>query len=262
MTRTRLYDRLGGAWHRTARQIADAAFLVSLGDAGRRVRGADEGRRYEKHRALVDRYSLDVRTVLYIGANEGQDLRVLRAAYPVATIHCFEPQPDVARRLRVVAAGLERVIVHPIALGDASRPMAMSTPDNSQAASLRKPKEAFAKHFPRIGGWSSISVDVTTLDEWAASQTLSDDLLIKLDVQGYEDMVMAGGTATFRRARAVITELAVVPTYEGAPSWVEMLSALSREGFVYAGEMEQVHDEVTRAVVEFDGAFIRPRISG
>lgn len=260
MTRTRLYDWLGGAWHRTARHVADVAFLVSLGDAGRRVHGVGEARRYERHRTLVDRYSLDVRTVLYIGANEGQDLRVLRAAYPLAAIHCFEPQPDVARRLSVVADGLERVTVHPIALGDASRPMVMSTPDNSQAASLRQPKAAFAQHFPRIAGWSSIQVDVTTLDEWAASQTLSDDLLIKLDVQGYEDMVMAGGAVTCRRARAVITEPAVVPTYEGAPSWAGMLSALSREGFVYAGEMEQVH-EVTRAVVEFDGPFIRPRRS-
>ena len=102
------------------------------------------------------------------------------------------------------------------------------------------------------------TVRTTRLDAWAADQDITEQILVKMDVQGAEQLVLAGGEDIFARAGMVIVELAVVPTYEGAPLMTTMFDELTRRGFGYAGELSQVRDE-DYVVVEFDGAFVRPR---
>lgn len=230
----------------------------SLGRAGRLLNDRSEVLRYQQHAELVGRYGIDARTVLYIGANEGQDLWVLRAAYPRATVHCFEPQPQVLASLRAAAAALPDVHVYDVALGATSGVTTMvRSRTHSESSSLRRPNNAMAARFPHVSDWVDEMVPVTTLDEWATAHPLADDVVVKMDVQGFEDAVLAGGRDVFARAKLVIAELAVVPTYEGAPEWRSMFDAFTERGYIYAGEMSRVHEEETGAVIEFDAAFVQ-----
>jgi len=254
---------IGAPYHRALLAVADEATRRSLGRPGRLLQGRAEVRRYKQHRELVDRYGIDARTVLYIGANEGQDLRVLRAAYPRAAVHCFEPQRDVLARLRSVAAAMPDVHVHGCALGATTRTMTMARSLNHhESSSLRRPSTEMAARFPHVGDWVDEPVPVTTLDEWASTQAITDDVVVKMDVQGFEDEVIAGGGAVFSRARIVMTELAVIPTYEDAPDWRRILDAFLERGYVYAGEMDRIYQAETGAVIEFDAAFVRPAVGG
>lgn len=231
--------------------------ILASGPRGRRLGSSDRVRSYRFYHDAAERFSLDISTVLYIGANTGQELDILRAAYPDALICCFEPQPDLLPALHARAAAVGNVEVHPFALAAQRGLVTMRrSRSHDQASSLRVPNASMSEKFPHVGDWDEIEVETRPLDEWAAERDLVDDLMIKLDVQGAEDEVLAGGPDTFEKARMVVVEMAVVPTYEAAPSMVDMFTAFTGRGFSYAGEMSQVRDS-TGAVIEFDGVFAR-----
>jgi hypothetical protein len=74
---------------------------------------------------------------------------------------------------------------------------------------------------------------MTTLDRLLAD--LAEVSLLKIDVQGYEKPVLAGGRQTLRRTKFVLIELAFMPQYDGG-SWLgEIHEILTRDfGFFLA----------------------------
>ncbi len=68
-----------------------------------------------------------------------------------------------------------------------------------------------------------------TLDDIAAGA--EDGLFLKVDVQGAELKVLAGGTKTLMRADLVQLEVAVLSYNEGAPSMLDVLSFMHQRDF-------------------------------
>jgi len=243
-----------------ARRFSDLAYIGQAGLTGFRLRDVHAVRSYDLLRDLEVRFHLQIRTVLYIGANKGQDLPLLMEAYPWATVHCFEPQASCRDALRQVAAKYPgRVRIHQVALTDHEGSAVLRRPANhDQATSLFEPNTQMSQRFPHVTDWQQEEVATSTLDSWAARHELVDDVLVKMDVQGSELLVLRGGRNTIKRVRLVVTELAVIPTYTDAPDMRLMFDELLQLGFGYAGETAQVRD-TEAVVVEFDGAFARPR---
>lgn len=244
--------------HGALRRLSDAAYVQQAGPAGRALADAHSVRQYESLRDLSRRPALNIRTVLYIGANEGQEAELLLRAYPDAHLHCLEPQPGCLPALASLARRWPgRLSVHPIALSDSEGEAELRRPEShDQASSLLAPNDEMQRRFPQVQGWSTLTVSTLSLDAWAASERLVDDVVIKMDVQGAESLVIAGGETTFRQARLVVCGLAVVPTYSSASDMHTMFKIFERFGYSYAGELGQVRD-TNNAVVEFDGAFVR-----
>ncbi len=69
-----------------------------------------------------------IRTVIDVGAFDGDTGRVFQRLFPLATIHCFEPQPNQYRLLaRWAAKAGNRVHAYPYALGEHSASMELQT---------------------------------------------------------------------------------------------------------------------------------------
>src|SRR5436190_2084753 len=58
------------------------------------------------------------KTVIDVGANKGQFSLLVRAHFPNAWIHAFEPLDEPAQIYRRVFRKDQRVILHPVALGN------------------------------------------------------------------------------------------------------------------------------------------------
>ncbi len=241
------------------RRLSTIAYVRQAGKAGRTL-GAQGLRRRDELMEMQSRFALSIHTVLYVGANVGQELDLLAFAFPDATIHCFEPQRQCQDGLVAATSRWPgRAHVHPIALSDRAGDVTLHRPvSHDQASSLLEPSDEMHRQFPHVTGWGDETVAAEPLDEWAARNPLENDIVIKMDVQGAEQLVIAGGSNVFAQARMVITEIAAVTTYSGAPDMHATFDTMAGLGFGYAGEMGQVRSG-DGSVVEFDGVFARSR---
>lgn len=204
--------------------------------------------------------SLDVRTVIDVGANEGQFASQATTLFPQARIFSFEPVPAPFRALSSWAASTGgRVTAMNLALGDSAGEIEMFQHSNFTASSsLLATTSACEDLFPQTSKQERIRVRISTLDDALAGHDLARDVLVKLDVQGYEDRVIRGATRILSRASAVIVEVDVDPLYEGQASFKDLVASLDTCGLRFAGALEQIFGRDGH-VIYFDAVFLRPK---
>jgi FkbM family methyltransferase len=179
-------------------------------------------------------------TLLDLGANDGQHGASLARHFSVAHAYFFEPQPQYAEALRLVAAGIGHARVFQIALGDAEGEAELYSMAHAPSSSLLPPDETLLRDFPQHEVRQRVRVPVRCLDSVLASHPLQEDVFIKMDVQGFEDRVIRGGRTTFRRARAVLVEMSFVPLFAGQSLFEEVHDLLVECGLRFAGIKNQV----------------------
>jgi FkbM family methyltransferase len=145
------------------------------------------------------------RTMLDIGANAG--FHALCATSTFGTVHAFEPVPQTAARLRanVAASGLDaKVSVHETALSDREGSISMKI----------EPGHCGANRIAGDGDDCSIEVPMGTLDRIAERDSIRDVDLVKIDVEGHERSVIAGGAGLVARdLPRIVVELGSVERY-------------------------------------------------
>lgn len=203
---------------------------------------------------------LSIRSVIDIGANEGQFAQFALETFKNAKVCCFEPLPDVAARLSTWAEGSAgRVKVFPIALGEAPGEATMLRHrEFSPSSSMLQTTSDFGRLHPELLDQERISVPIDTLDSALAGESLEDGILVKMDVQGFEDRVIRGATRTLGRARACTIEANLDSIYEGQARFDALVVALYGLGFQYGGNVAQVYDPRDGHVSYVDALFVKP----
>ncbi len=183
---------------------------------------------------------LGIRTILDIGANRGGFSLTMRALFPVARIIAFEPLPELLPNLNAMAARDPLLSIAACGLGDQNSTLAFNRLANDAASSFLAPNNVLKASEPAITATTTLSVPVRRLDDVMAETRHDDRLFIKLYVQGFEDRVIAGGAATFRRAPLLLIETSTIPLYDGAPNFARISTQLAQLGFDYAGTLERL----------------------
>ena len=80
--------------------------------------------------------------------------------------------------------------------------------------------------------------------------------LVKMDVQGYEEQVIAGATSVLTHADACILEVIQDPMYEHQATFDGVYQQLTKLGLRYAGNLDQQYADDGR-VIWLDAVFIR-----
>jgi len=185
-----------------------------------------------------------IRTVLDVGANEGQFASYLTQFFPGATFYCFEPLPSVFPLLQAWADSQSAVRVNALNYAVADRPGTLPICHHVEHPSSSSFLPATKLHqdiSPTSRREETLSVPVITLDDAVTDGlvTLAPEVLIKLDVQGFEDKVILGGPKTFRHATACIVEVCLDALFEGQPEFLRIVNLLTELGFEFAGNLEQ-----------------------
>lgn len=195
-------------------------------------------------------------TILDVGANTGQFARQMLGVFPAATIVSFEPLPTAFAELqRQAAQHTPRWQAVNVALGDSTGHAEMFFHvDHSASSSLLPGTEALA---PLVSHVDRVRVPLTTLDRWMADSrpAIAGEMLLKLDVQGFEDRVVRGAQETLPRCSAIIVEVNNERFYDGQTGFADIFDLL-REHFDFVGVLEQVFAENGR-VRWFDAVFMR-----
>lgn len=197
------------------------------------------------------------RTILDVGANEGQFARVARMAFQQATLHCFEPLPDCFARLQSRFANVERVSLYNVALADRVETSSILRNPYSPSSSLLEMTPSHVEAFPFTVGGDARPVSVSTLDTVLAGESLDEPLLVKIDVQGAEDRVIAGGRAIIGRARVVIVETSFEHLYKDQVLFHVIHDTMRRLGFSYHGNLDQLSSPKDGRILQGDAIFVR-----
>jgi FkbM family methyltransferase len=201
---------------------------------------------------------LGIRTVVDIGANVGQFAEAARQAFPRAALHCFEPLPDCFAQLARRFGRAAEVHLYDVALADQPHVSSMFRDSFSPSSSLLEMDVLHEREFPWTSGGERVTVRVSTLDAALGEVRLATPLLVKIDVQGAENLVIAGGRATLAQAAVAIVETSFEPLYKGQPLFNEIYDRMCREGFVYRGSLAQLTSPRDGRVLQADSVFVRP----
>lgn len=160
-----------------------------------------------------------------VGANFGHYAVTLAdAAQRKCEVHAFEPFPPNTKRLRtnIRLNGMENIIqVHPVGLSDAVGVGKMMTrADNSGAATLAVTEE---------GAVAAQGIALTTMDAFCEEHRLAKLDFVKIDVEGFEERLLAGATASLRRWTPLVLIEFDPPKLIRAGSSVDHLAAQFHE---------------------------------
>lgn len=163
------------------------------------------------------------------GANLGSVTDSFLGYYPSASIHAFEPIPQLADALRAKYAHSPNVVVHTKALGAESKTLIFHQLNNIVSSSFLKPSEIKKKyHGQKVAISNEITVEQVRLDDMVDG----DIDILKLDLQGYELEALKGAERSLPSTKLVLTEVEFVPLYENQPLFGDMDVFLRAQGFL------------------------------
>ncbi len=201
-----------------------------------------------------------VGTIIDVGANEGQFARQVLEFFPAAELYCFEPLETPFRILSEWAKTSKgRVHCYQTALGEKEGEVEMHLhTHHSPSSSLLESTDTCHRLYPQTATERLVGIKVSTLDQ-VLGQALDDmkkDILLKLDVQGYEDRVLRGASQVLSSCGVVVIEVCLESLYEGQADFLQLSNMLYGAGFRYSGNLDQTYDKDGR-VVFLDAVFTR-----
>lgn len=142
----------------------------------------------------------------------------------------FEPEPNGAVQLR--EQGLGQVSERGLSNGEGERTLYVTS--KPECSSLHHPNLDVLERFPRSTRFATkmvVKVQVGTLDQEVLRLGFDSPDFIKMDVQGHEREVLAGGIETLKGVIGVETEVSFVELYQDATKFADLASALQPNGF-------------------------------
>lgn len=173
-------------------------------------------------------------TLIDVGANDGAYGTYLKELFGTGRVIAFEPLPQ--HRAGLLNRGFE---VHSAAVGDENGSSSLIVNQYDAASSLLPVTDRTSSEWPEAKEAETITVDKVRLDDRLDGVDLADDLLIKVDAQGYESRIIDGGRRVFTRAKVVLIECIFVSLYQGDSTFNAIHAGLASCGLELTGFKNQ-----------------------
>jgi FkbM family methyltransferase len=169
---------------------------------------------------LRDRgYTPDV--VFDIGASDGSWTRWALTLWPEARFVCFEPLAERRASLDALAAEHPgRISIQPVGVGDADGDLSLGVTETLWESSFAYP------------GLTQRTVPVRRLDGLLAQGAIPRPSFMKIDVQGFERRVFAGGADATRYVDFVLMECPFFAFCDEMRTLDQTIAFMSERGFV------------------------------
>jgi FkbM family methyltransferase len=195
------------------------------------------GRPHEPDFAALKQLRADTPGVYVdIGANHGQSIHSIRVFRPSAQIVAFEPNPNLAGEITRAYSRDSRVEVRALGLGDAVGEFTLFVPayrgfvydglaslDEAEAMTWINPQRVYFFDASKVKALE-LRCRISTLDHENLQPAF-----IKIDVQGFEYNVLAGGVKTLAAHEPIV----LIENYNGDPRSVQLMSELGYSEYVY-----------------------------
>jgi FkbM family methyltransferase len=199
---------------------------------------------------------LNIGTIIDIGSNEGQFIGQINQVIPGKKIIAFEPIKQCFEKLVVNTKNLN-VLAFNCGLSDLNGTTEINISQNFVSSSILPMAKLHKNLYPESNYVNTQIIELKRLDDAIKDVTLRDNILIKMDVQGYENKVIAGGEETIKKAAILIVESSFQPIYEGQWLFEDLFQYFISKGFKFVGFTEQINSKQTGIPVYADSIFIK-----
>lgn len=185
-----------------------------------------------------------------VGANQGQFSFMAHSIWSDIPIYSFEPDSVSYEKLKSNFAKYSIMgQVFKYAIGaKIERKQLIRYEDNVNNSLLEN--ESFSKTV-----LDKEMVECTTLDDFSKTLPAVSNAFLKLDVQGFELMVLAGATAFLNKCRYVQIEVSFSPTYSGGAHAGEILLLMRDYGFECIEILDLLREKNGGHLIEADILF-------
>ncbi len=199
----------------------------------------------------------EINLVLDVGANTGQFVGELRASGYAGRIVSFEPLATAHEQLcRQAASDAMWTIADRTAIGAAPGSVEIHVSGNSVSSSILDMLPSHSEAEPESNYVGTETVPVNRLDD-LCPLTAQDRVLLKIDVQGYERQVLDGAQRVLESCRAVISEMSLVPLYDGQVLARDLWDLLAAQGFEAWSLEPGFRHPASGRMLQLDGVFVR-----
>ena len=185
---------------------------------------------------------LGINTIIDVGANRGQFLSKYLQHFPNAIFYCFEPLLSEFQLLQNKFGQLRgNITLVNCALGNKEGKIIFHHHKHSSSSSILNTTDKCSELYPQTKDQKDIEVNITKIDTYYKDILTehNKNVLLKIDVQGFELEVLKGGIKTLSMISACLLEINFMNLYSNQTNFTEIHEMLNKNGFEYAGAMDQ-----------------------
>lgn len=184
--------------------------------------------------------TLQIKTVIDCGAHNGMTALEYNSILPDATIYCFEPQKNIYEKLQEnISKKNTNIKAFNVALGDKIKSnVKINISSYSPSSSLLDLSDSLKKIHPHTAGVTEDITEMITLDSFASSIRFEKNILLKMDVQGYEANVLNGAKNILNDISFIKAEVNFIELYEKQCYFEDIFDIIRPYGFTFRGLSE------------------------
>ena len=201
--------------------------------------------------------SLAVNTLIDIGASVGDFINQMLERNNKLRVIAFEPVPEVYKLLSARYTDYPNFTAYNLALGDKDGEVDFYANEYTYSSSVLPMSDAHINEFPYTRNANLINVAISRLDTLINASNLNKPILVKVDVQGFEKQVIAGGKELLSYVDYIIIEVSFVELYDNQPLFDEINLQMNHLGFLYNGNIEQLISKKTGSVLQADALYVK-----
>lgn len=195
----------------------------------------------------------DIDAIWDVGANCGQFAVMANFIWPDLPIHSFEPDPICFKKLEATFSKFSipgKTYRFAIAENENSRNLNRYEKDVNNSLLNRSSS--------RDSSLDEVEVECRALDNLLDESSSINSIFLKLDVQGFELMVLSGARKFLEKCNFVQIEVSFSPSYDKAAHAGEIMLAMREYGFTCINILDLLRDKASKnIVVEADLLFRR-----
>lgn len=181
----------------------------------------------------VEPYVTGSPVILEAGARNGTDTVRFAQRWPGATIHTFEPVPELFAEVERRTSHLAQVRRYPVALSDRTGSATFYVVGDMNDESSNQGTSSLLReaHNAQISGSQSIAVQTLTIADWAQGEGVDRIDFMWLDMQGMELPALKAAGPVLATTRAIHMEVHREELYVGCALYEEVVSWMNGQGF-------------------------------
>ena len=197
--------------------------------------------------------------ILDVGANTGQYGKKIRKHKYKGEIISFEPLEDAHSKLLEITSDDKKWLVYDrIALGDKKGEATLNIAKNSVSSSLLNILKSHIEAAPDSKYIGREKVQMSTItDILNQVRNKSENVLLKIDTQGYEYQIIQGAIGSLNKISFIELELSVQELYQGQKQYLFVLNYLEKLNFQLINLRKSFESPINGTLLQFDAIFCR-----